>query len=1264
MSERAIDKPESSLRRILRRLRQWLAAIAAVVIITTAVIVGIGRLLIPYADELRPWLEHQLSERLGQTVSIERVRASWPRLTPRISLEGLRAGADETPLLEVEQARLEIHLPDLLRADRRPYRLVLLGLDLVLAEDPAGHWGLRLEEGGRLPGGSAGGQGLAGDLVVRDLEVGISPRQGPRLDLVVSEGELRRRGSRTALVARAQLAAAPEAELSLSLLGEQVEGQLQSLTGRVDLRRLPLDAPAVDRILPDFLRVPPDRLDADLAFDWRADRGGSADLGFELVGSDGFDLGGTLRVERRARRIDAQLLRLESAGHTLARDIVVAHEGQRWAADVPELALSELHELFGRWLAGWRHWPASLSGDVHDLELLYQHPGSLHRLSGSVSDLSVDLAEGRPSLVGLDLDLGLSGDRAELSLSGSPVVDWPAKMRQPVPMDTIDGRVVISPNAVELDGIVGTRPEATGRADGWIWLGGGRPFLDFVVFADRVDAVDPRPWLPAGQIPPKALKWLDRALLGLSGATGGLNYHFRLGHKFRDWSAGDFQAWIDFRGVDIDFWEDWPVARDLAGRADFIGRGMVARVDRGMLGPVPVAAERIAIDNLIEPELSLALTAAGVGAGDVRSLLGDFPFEGWSRFVDPVSASGELSIMTELFLPIRRMEDWRLEGSAELAGTSVALPAANLRFPRLQGRVAFDRQGLAPTRLQLAGEDAAQLELEAGFESPAWLALSGDLSPAMLLPEHAPWPALAERIGGSSRWQVRLDGHPDGGWQLAVDSPLRGLALDMPPPLGKDAGEAMALDLSMRVREGGMTLSARLAELLQLTAEDAEGRWRLAAGLGQAAPALPTENGFEVAGHVDRLDLAGWAEWLSEFSPAGSDDRPARSGRVRVRLDRLDYGDYSIEEVGLEARRDPTEWRMSLSGPSIEGQITLPTPIDSGRVLAVDLRRLDLSRTQPAAPSEDLAQAPVPGQTRTRVPTDFPPIHLLIESLHLGEVPLGRVRIESHARSEGIEVERIEVQGPHLELGGYGRWILTESGPVTEFEGRLISTRLPSLLATMGYETQFEAARTQLDLNGRWTGAPFDFSLARLSGTLGLVMVDGTIPEAQPGAGRLVGLISLSAMPRRLMLDFRDVFGQGLKFDRVEGAFDLAGGVARTDGLRLLSPAADITVFGSTDLGARSYDQTVLVKPGVSGTLPVLGGLAGGPAGAAAGLILRSLLERPLQGISEARYRVTGPWDDPTVELIDARAADPDDRTSEERVPEAEDEDESPAPLD
>src|SRR5699024_6626524 len=166
--------------------------------------------------------------------------------------------------------------------------------------------------------------------------------------------------------------------------------------------------------------------------------------------------------------------------HSVARDIVVARRDERWAASIPELALADVHALLGRWLGDWQHWPDAIGGQVRDLALLYQHPGSLHRLSGTVEDLVFDLPGDRLRLAGLDLDLGVSGDRAELALAGSPIIDWPAKMRQPVPIEAISGRVIVSPRAVELDGIVGRRPEATARADGWIWLGGGRPFMDFI----------------------------------------------------------------------------------------------------------------------------------------------------------------------------------------------------------------------------------------------------------------------------------------------------------------------------------------------------------------------------------------------------------------------------------------------------------------------------------------------------------------------------------------------------------------------------------------------------------------------------------------------------------------------------------------------------------------------------------------------------------------------------------------------------------------
>src|SRR5699024_8936204 len=201
----------------------------------------------------------------------------------------------------------------------------------------------------------------------------------------------------------------------------------------------------------------------------------------------------------------------------------------------------------------------------------------------------------------------------------------------------------------------------------------------------------------------------------------------------------------------------------------------------------------------------------------------------------------------------------------------------------------------------------------AGFHAPAWLEVSATVPPARLLPEHAGLATLAGRIAGAGRINARLDAHPAGGWQFEAHSDLRGVALELPAPLIKPPAAAMPLDLSLRGHDDGLTISARLGDLLSLTAEDADGRWRLAAGLGQAAPALPSGEGFELAGRVERLDLKGWSDALAGLLPASGRAPESLQGRARLRLERIDYGEIGLEGLALDARRRDGDWRMSLS---------------------------------------------------------------------------------------------------------------------------------------------------------------------------------------------------------------------------------------------------------------------------------------------------------------------------------------------------------------
>jgi uncharacterized protein YhdP len=131
--------------------------------------------------------------------------------------------------------------------------------------------------------------------------------------------------------------------------------------------------------------------------------------------------------------------------------------------------------------------------------------------------------------------------------------------------------------------------------------------------------------------------------------------------------------------------------------------------------------------------------------------------------------------------------------------------------------------------------------------------------------------------------------------------------------------------------------------------------------------------------------------------------------------------------------------------------------------------------------------------------------------------------------------------------------------------------------------------------------------------------------------GRLFGLASIAEFPRRMSLDFGDVFGKGFGFDSITGDFKLKDGNAVTNNLKVHGPAAEISITGRTGLRAKDYDQQVVVLPHVGSSLPVVGAVIAGPIGVAAGLAVQGVLGKGLSHVATQRYHIGGTWDKPVI---------------------------------
>jgi len=166
-----------------------------------------------------------------------------------------------------------------------------------------------------------------------------------------------------------------------------------------------------------------------------------------------------------------------------------------------------------------------------------------------------------------------------------------------------------------------------------------------------------------------------------------------------------------------------------------------------------------------------------------------------------------------------------------------------------------------------------------------------------------------------------------------------------------------------------------------------------------------------------------------------------------------------------------------------------------------------------------------------------------------------------------------------------------------------------------------------------WNGSPFTLDYPSLNGSLKLDAAGGQFAKLEPGVGRLLGILSLQSLPRRITLDFRDIFSDGFAFDSITGQFAVARGVMETKDLQIQGPSAKVFMGGSVNLGAETQNLKVRVQPAVGETLAV-GAMIANPVAGAVAWVAQKILRDPLDQAFAFEYAVTGSWADPKVDKL------------------------------
>jgi uncharacterized protein YhdP len=163
-----------------------------------------------------------------------------------------------------------------------------------------------------------------------------------------------------------------------------------------------------------------------------------------------------------------------------------------------------------------------------------------------------------------------------------------------------------------------------------------------------------------------------------------------------------------------------------------------------------------------------------------------------------------------------------------------------------------------------------------------------------------------------------------------------------------------------------------------------------------------------------------------------------------------------------------------------------------------------------------------------------------------------------------------------------------------------------------------------------------------LTGRFNVNIGRGQFLQAEPGVAKLLGVLSLQALPRRLLLDFRDVFSTGFAFDTIRGDIAIQQGIASTRNLQMKGVNALIQMDGSSDIARETQNLRVLILPEVdAGTASLLAGIAINPAIGLSTFLAQLVLRQPLSRINSQEFAIEGTWSDPKVSKVTSTATAP-----------------------
>jgi uncharacterized protein (TIGR02099 family) len=864
------------------------------------------------------------------------------------------------------------------------------------------------------------------------------------------------------------------------------------------------------------------------------------------------------------------------------------------------------------------------SGTLSNLSLhWFESDKAKINLETQFDKLSLKSFEDFPGLENLTGSIHLSDHEGSLKFKSTDVsLTYNKLFREQLRFNDLHGDLKWTENYLILKNISFNNPYINGSINGSIKFYAQKAAdLDIHASIPLIDLKHAKTYYPK-TIRAENLHWLDTSLLEgnlenilvtIKGSSA--DFPFVDSNNQPDSSKGSFLVTATGKNTLIEYGLGWPVVEKFDFNASINAGTFELTSKRGQFlgNTIKDLKTTIPAMSIEHPILNIQGTLNSPTREAIKFINSSPIKESVQHLFDEASGSGEGKLIVNIDIPMDNLNAITFKGQyqfldSNLSNASIGIP----HIEKIKGIVTFDEKNVKANNLN-----------GTMFGGNTIISLTADPSKVIKVKLNGRFTdkGIEEKLGtsfsklnGSAEWEGLVE-YKKPLLNIQISSDLKGIEMGYPAPFNKARDKEEKFYFSKKQNNPkNDDIEFKFSNIVNSKISRSEKNNAMVIDKGYVSINSDIKSAPQKGLYLKAdLPYANIDDFVAIYS-GSENDQSFKIDKADIALKNADLFDRRFNNIKIEIAPVNKSTKLKISSNETSGNLLWS---EKDNKLIARLSHLSL-------PNEIKKISSAQTTTNQKIPN----LDIKIGTFEVDSKKIGKLELISNTSKQNIDIQKFKITNDTNVFQADGEWLDWNKNSKSNLNFNWKINNLGNTLDFMGYNHFIKDGDAEISGQFKWVGSPINFDKTKINGSFTLDIHKGTILKVEPGVGRLFGLVTLQSLPRRLSLDFRDLFGSGFIFDSINATVKIDSGVMKTTNFRMNGPSAEAFISGETNIIKETQDLNVKVTPHISDSLSIAA-LVGGPLAGAAAFVAQKILKDPLNKILSSEYRIIGTWENP-----------------------------------